>query len=200
MQGVKMKRLVFIIMMLAPASVGAQAHKKALDQMDADWGRAAITMLKEGGAHADALAEELKQIVLHGPKLDSHRARSVLVQGRATGTLIDIYEVLGSPMHPMAWGVLVSISFPDDVEAERFLQDMLNNSEPPKEACYDTHNLAQISGKERPLEEYCPLRTEWCFAGRLLYEDFGKGPDPHIMFPLCTGKTKEEEDSKWFDL
>ena len=187
-------------MMLAPASVEAQAHKKVLDQMAAGHERAAIAMLKEGGAHADALAEELKQIVLHGQKLDSQQARWVLVRGRAIGTLIDIYEVLSSPMHPMAWDVLMAISFPGDAEAERFLQDMLNHSEPPNEACYDPHNLSQISGKKRPLEEYCPLRTEWCFAGRLLYEDFGKGPDPHIMFPLCTGKTKEEEDSKWFDM
>ena len=195
-----MIRLAFLITMLAPASVGAQAHKKVLDQMAAGHDRAAIAMLKKGGAHADALAEELKQIVLHGPKLDSYRASSVLVRGRAINTLIDIYEVLDSPMHSMAWDVLLAISIPGDAEAERFLQDMLNNSEPPGEACYDPHNLSQISGKERPLEEYCPLRTEWCFAGRLLYEDFGKGPDPHIMFPLCTGKTKEEEGSKWFDM
>ena len=200
MQDAKMIRLAFLIMMLAPASVGAQVHKKVLDQMAGGHERAAIAMLKEGGAHADALAEELKQIVLRGQILDSRQARWVLMRGRAIGTLIDIYEALGSPMHPMAWGVLLTISIPGEAKSERFLQDMLNHSEPPNEACYDPHNLFHISGKPRLPEEQCPLQTEWCFAGRLLYEVYGKGPDPHIMFPLCTGKTKEEEDSKWFDM
>lgn len=186
-------------MVLTPISAWSQPHKKALEQMGADHGKAAIVMLKKDDAYARELAEELKQIVLHGSDPDSYRAKTVLMQGQATGALIDIYEALSGPMNPRAWGVLLSISIAGEEEGERFLQDMLDDNEPPKEACDDPHVPLASGEEQRPLEEQCPLRSEWCFAGRLLYEEFGTGPDPNVLFPLCTGKTKEEEDSKWLD-